>query len=125
MLLLPSPVANHLSADRSPMHRSTPFAGLAILCAIAAAMAAPPHGDSVITASLPAAGRHETTIALSRWGRYSLRSSGEQPVALSISDRRNGLLRRDGEPGQRHGRIDIFLDLGEYKLAVQGPKKSP
>src|SRR6185369_8689314 len=46
------------------------------------------------------------------------------PVALSVSDRRNGILRRDGDPGQRHGRIDLFLDLGEYKLAVQGPKKS-
>ncbi|MBW8888703.1 MAG: hypothetical protein JF616_13180 [Fibrobacteres bacterium] len=108
------------------MHRSTSLAGAAFLCAIASAMAASATpGDTVITASLPAAGRHETTVALSRWGRYSLRSSGEQPVALSVSDRRNGLLRRDGEPGQRHGRIDLFLDLGEYKLAVQGPKKSP
>jgi len=108
------------------MHRSTILASAAFLCAIAAAMAVPATPvDTVITASLPAAGRHETTVTLSRWGRYSLRSAGEQPVALSVSDRRNGLLRRDGEPGQRHGRIDLFLDLGEYKLAVQGPKKSP
>lgn len=109
------------------MNRSILFAGAALACAAfmpsgAQAQAAAPA--RVFSASLPASGRHDTIVTLARWGRYSLQSSGPVPAALSISDRRTGVLQRDGEPGQRHGRIDLFLDLGEYKLSVQGPKRA-
>jgi hypothetical protein len=108
------------------MNRSLVLCGAALSCAAAICMGATPPaaGDPVFSATLPASGRHETTANLDHWGRYSLRSSGELPTALSVADRRNGILKRDGEPGQRHGRIDLFLDLGEYKLAVQGPKRA-
>lgn len=109
------------------MNRSLVLFWAALSCAAAIGMGAtaPAAGDPVFSATLPASGRHETTANLDHWGRYSLRSSGEVPTALSVADRRNGILRRDGDPGQRHGRIDLFLDLGEYKLAVQGPKRAP
>lgn len=108
------------------MNRSSILFGAALSCAAATCFGAtaPAAGDPVFRANLPAAGRHETTANLDHWGRYSLRSSGDQPTALSVADRRNGILRRDGEPGQRHGRIDLFLDLGEYKLAVQGLRRA-
>jgi hypothetical protein len=61
-------------------------------------------------------------MPVTRWGRYSLQTTGDDPVALSIADKRNGVFRRDGDAGQRHARIDLFLDLGQYKLQVQGIK---
>jgi hypothetical protein len=99
------------------------------VCASAAfgAAATPPadaKGGESFSVSLPAAGRHEAVMPVARWGRYSLRSAGEYPTALSVADRRSGVIHRDGEPGRRNGRIDLFLDIGEYKLAVQGARKA-
>ncbi len=118
------------------MHRSLLPPGAALFLAVAAiwpALAAetpaPANNPgnspaSGFSAALPSGGRHETEMTVSRWGRYSLQATGEQPVALSVADKRNGIMHRDGDPGQRNGRIDLFLDIGPYKLAVQGAKKA-
>jgi hypothetical protein len=87
------------------------------LSAIAAA--APAHVDSV-----PSKGIHALKLPIERWGRYALRCAGEQPVAMSLATRRSGVIARDGEPGVRNPRIDLFLDIGEYKVVLQGPPKA-
>ena len=87
-------------------------------------LAAPPLQAQGFSASVPAGGKHEITMPIGKWGRYSVRASGEQPVSLSISDRRNGVIARDGTAGQRNPRIDLFLDVGEYKLSAQGAKNA-
>jgi hypothetical protein len=79
---------------------------------------------AAFSASVPSGGRHEIMLPIAKWGRYSVRASGEQPVAMSISDRRNGIMERDGDAGRRNPRIDLFLDIGEYKLTVQGTKNA-
>jgi len=78
-------------------------------------------GDSM-TVSVSSAGKHEFLLPIAKWGRYSLQATGDQPVELSIADRRNGVFRTDGIAGERNPRIDLFLDAGEYRLAVQGEK---
>ena len=76
------------------------------------------------SASVPSGGKHEIILPIAKWGRYSVRCSGEQPVAMTISDRRTGVIERDGDAGRRNPRIDLFLDIGEYKLTVQGTKNA-
>lgn len=110
------------------MNRSLLSVGVALLVVFAATAWKAHAADLPVlmagTATVPAAGRHEALLPVSQWGRYSLRSSGDVPVAISVANRRSGILQRDGEPGRRHGRIDLFLDIGEVKLAAQGPKKT-
>lgn len=104
------------------MHRSSLLTGTALLWAVA--LSTPITAADGFTVSLPASGRHEAVMPVSKWGRYSIQAKGDQPVAISVADRRSGILHRDGEPGQRNGRIDLFLDIGDYKLAAQGVKKA-
>lgn len=80
------------------------------------------NGSASYRATVPAKGSHTLIMPVTRWGRYALQTTGNDPVALSIADKRNGVFRRDGDAGQRNARIDLFLDLGEYKLQVQGIK---
>lgn len=81
------------------------------------------HNDSAI-ATVPAKGSTTIILPVKKWGRYSIQSSGNQPVEISVSDKRNGVFRKDGEAGQRNGRIDLFLDSGDYKIQVLGTKNA-
>lgn len=108
-----------------------PRAGLFLFpLAVSIALAAKPGSLASVVAgtgdsssvTAPAAGKHEFLLPIAKWGRYSLRASGDQPVELSIADRRNGVFRTDGVAGERNPRIDLFLDAGEYRLTVQGTK---
>jgi hypothetical protein len=83
-----------------------------------------PPSPTLFCDTFPAKGSHTLILPIATWGRYSIRSSGDQPVAFSIADRRGGVLLRDGAPGERHGRIDLFLEIGDYKIAAQGPKNA-
>lgn len=106
-----------------------PSAGLVLIAASAALTAKPTSlatvasspGDSV-SVSVPAAGKHEFQLPIAKWGRYSIQADGDQPVELSIADRRNGVFRTDGIVGERNPRIDLFLDVGDYRLTVLGAK---
>ena len=78
--------------------------------------------ESVFTRTVPSGGVNTIILPVEKWERYSLRTTGEEPVALSVADRRNGIFIRDGAAGERNARIDLFLDIGEYKLQTQGLK---
>lgn len=78
-------------------------------------------GD-IATASVPSKGTHDLLLPIAKWGRYSIQVLGEQPVELSIADRRNGVFGTDGIVGERNPRIDLFLDPGEYRLTSRGAK---
>jgi hypothetical protein len=81
-----------------------------------------PDTNKIFKAVVPSQGTNTLILPVSKWGRYSLRTEGNNPVALSIADRRNGIFLRDGDPGQKNARIDLFLDIGEYRLRTQGVK---
>jgi hypothetical protein len=80
-------------------------------------------GDTAV-ASVSSKGTSTLLLPIKKWGRYSIRASGNQPVALSVADKRNGVFCTDGEAGQRNGRIDVFLEIGEYKIIVYGDAKA-
>jgi hypothetical protein len=85
---------------------------------------AAPEQPRSFSATVPAKGSHTVIVPVAAWGRYSVQSRSEQPIAFSIADRRSGVICSDGEVGERNGRIDMFFDIGEYKISTQGPKKA-
>jgi hypothetical protein len=85
---------------------------------------APSRQPSSFSVTIPAKGSQTAIVPVATWGRYSVQSRGDQPIAFSIADRRSGVICRDGDAGERNGRIDMFLDIGEYKITTQGPKNA-
>jgi hypothetical protein len=70
-------------------------------------------------AEVPAAGRQEAFLTVDRFGRYSLRAASRQGSAVRVVDRMAGELGAAGEAGHENGRLDLFLDRGEYKVVVE------
>lgn len=73
--------------------------------------------------ALPAAGRHETVVTVSRFGRFAVGVESAQGTALRIVDRMAGPGETRGTTGEADGRLDLFLDRGEYKIITLGPEK--
>jgi hypothetical protein len=69
---------------------------------------------------VPAAGRHEAILEVARFGRYSISAVSAQGVALQLIDRMAGPGQVAGDPGSEDGRVDVFLDRGEYKIITIG-----
>ena len=67
---------------------------------------------------LPAKGRHETIVTISDFGRYAMSSHSEQGTGLQYINKMSGPSAISGRAGERDGRIDAFLDVGEYKLVT-------
>jgi hypothetical protein len=85
----------------------------------------PAPGDPVLTPSVvPAAGASEALLAVSAFGRYSVRARSSQGTALSLVDRMAGELGAAGVAGREDGRVDVFLDRGAYKLRLTGDPRS-
>ncbi len=74
--------------------------------------------------TLNAAGRNETLVSVSEPGRWSIRARSREGVALRLVDRLSGPGSVNGEPGKSDGRLDLFLERGEYKLITLGHEKS-
>lgn len=92
---------------------------------LAAAGLSAAASSTVRVDSVSSQGYHELQLPIARWGRYALRCEGERPVAMTVATRRSGVIARDGEAGARNPRIDLFLDIGEYKVGIQGVKNFP
>jgi hypothetical protein len=82
------------------------------------------NGVAAWSVTTESRGTHTFTIPIKAWGRYSLQAASEHPVAVGVADRRSGTIGRDGEIGHRNGRVDLFLDKGEYRVTVLGEKKT-
>jgi len=72
---------------------------------------------------VPAKGRTETLLTVSRFGRYAIIARSSQGAALQLIDRMAGPGEISGVPGVRYGRLDLFLDRGEYKIVVLSAEK--
>jgi hypothetical protein len=70
--------------------------------------------------TVPAAGTHKVVLRVSRFGRYAISVSSEQGVALQLVDRMAGPGEVRGIAGEEDGRIDLFLDYGEYLVITTG-----
>jgi hypothetical protein len=113
-----------------------PLATVATLGAPAPAVMTPPSAAAVprapapdtpkVTLSageLPATGEQKTLLTVDRFGRYSLRVENAQGSSVELVDRMAGSLGKAGEAGRESGRLDLFLDRGQYQVRVESAEK--
>ena len=68
---------------------------------------------------VPGAGRQEAILTVERFGRYSVHAASRQGTSVQVVDRMAGELGSAGEAGRENGRLDLFLDRGEYKIVAE------
>ncbi len=68
----------------------------------------------------PAAGSQNVRLAVTAFGRYAVMARSEEGVSLQMVDRMAGPGPVSGKPGQEDGRLDLFLDVGDYRLVTSG-----
>ncbi len=68
--------------------------------------------------------QNETLLHITQTGRYSLQVSSSQGTAIELIDRMAGVIAHGGSTGSRDGRIDIFLEKGEYKVRLRSHERS-
>ena len=66
----------------------------------------------------PAKGNNETLVTVGEFGRYALAVKSDQGTAIQYVDRMAGPSGVDGSAGHLDGRIDAFLDRGQYKVRL-------
>lgn len=71
---------------------------------------------------LHASGQHSTLLNVSQFGRYSITAQSAQGTALQYVDRMAGPSEINGVPGKQDGRLDLFLNQGEYKIITHADK---
>jgi hypothetical protein len=84
----------------------------------AAAIAAEPvvPRTSLDRTSVDARATQSVLLTVNAFGRYAITAESAQGVALQVLDRMAGAGDLNGEAGKRDGRLDLFLDRGEYKI---------
>lgn len=91
--------------------------------------AAVPAGDPAEPATLDrpqieAKGRSAALLTVKRFGRYAVTVKSAQGVALQLIDRMAGPGKTSGVAGEEDGRLDAFLDRGEYQLITSGHEQA-
>ena len=74
-------------------------------------------------AEVPAAGRQVAILTVARFGRYSVRAASRQGTAVRVVDRMAGELGAAGEAGHENGRLDLFLDRGDYQVVAESHER--
>jgi uncharacterized protein len=65
-----------------------------------------------------AKGDNETLMTIGEFGRYAIAVKSEQGTAVQLIDRMAGPGSVDGSAGHSDGRVDAFLDRGQYKVRL-------
>lgn len=99
-------------------------ATLQLISAGASLAAVSTPGAAVTPDSVPAAGRHETLVSVNAFGRWAVTVASRQGVGLQLVDRMAGPGEVRGTAGEQDGRIDAFLDRGEYRVITFGHEKA-
>jgi hypothetical protein len=73
---------------------------------------------SLSQARVEASGRREVILNVREFGRYAVLVKSANGSAIQLVDRMAGPGSLHGRPGEANGRIDAFLDRGEYKIVV-------
>ena len=73
---------------------------------------------SLSQARVEASGRREVILNVREFGRYAVLVKSANGSAVQLIDRMAGPGTLHGRPGEANGRIDAFLDRGEYKIVV-------
>ena len=98
---------------------------VALFAAHPATPAPPPETPKITLAAaeVPAHGWQQTLLSVDRFGRFSVRVENPQGSSLAVYDRMAGSLGEAGEAGGENGRLDLFLDRGQYKVWVKSAEK--
>lgn len=87
--------------------------------------AAPQITPAVLSKTdLPAAGRQESILTIATFGRYAVTVKSDQGTGLQLIDRMAGPGTISGAAGERDGRLDVFLERGDYKVVTHGHAKA-
>ncbi|HEY6548267.1 MAG TPA: hypothetical protein VI589_10185, partial [Vicinamibacteria bacterium] len=78
------------------------------------------EGPVLDRATVPAAGQQRVLVRVGKFGRYALLAKSAQGVSLQVVDRMAGPRERAGRAGEEDGRLDVFLERGEYRLLTEG-----
>lgn len=73
--------------------------------------------------TLAANGEQHTILNISTFGRYAITVHSEQGTGLQLIDRMTGPGPINGKSGQKDGRLDLFLERGEYKIVTHAHEK--
>src|SRR6266481_2203227 len=103
--------------------RSLPAVGLLLALAAAPALAADPPEPTLSRTTVPARGRQEAILTVPAFGRYAVTVASPQGTALQLVDRIAGPGQAQGTTGKTDGRLDVFLDRGEYQVVAFAPEK--
>ncbi len=66
--------------------------------------------------TVPATGTHAVDLSVTRFGRYAITATSPQGTAVQLVDRMAGPGETRGEPGVANGRVDAFLERGEWRV---------
>jgi uncharacterized protein YecT (DUF1311 family) len=73
--------------------------------------------------TLPATGDQHSILSVAQFGRYSVSVKSTQGVAQQLVDRMAGPGPVEGVAGESDGRVDAFLDRGQYKILLQASEQ--
>ena len=83
-----------------------------------------PEPDATLTrAKVPAKDVQESVVRIARLGRYAISVQSRQGSALQLVDRMAGPGEVAGVAGEKDGRLDVFLDRGEYLVKILSHEK--
>ncbi|MEZ4238540.1 MAG: hypothetical protein R3F59_20775 [Myxococcota bacterium] len=88
---------------------------LAWSCAAWAASVTPP------VATVPGSGEQQAVFTVDTFGRYAVTATSPHGAAVRVIDAATGPGQRAGEPGERDGRVDVFLERGRVKVEATSP----
>jgi uncharacterized protein YecT (DUF1311 family) len=73
--------------------------------------------------AVPATGDQHSILSVAQFGRYAVTVKSAQGVALQLVDRMAGPGEIKGSAGESDGRVDAFLDRGQYKILLHASEK--
>jgi uncharacterized protein YecT (DUF1311 family) len=73
--------------------------------------------------ALPATAEQHTILSVAQFGRYSVSVKSAQGVAVQLVDRMAGPGPIEGSAGESDGRVDAFLDRGQYKILLHASEQ--
>jgi len=80
--------------------------------------------DPLISTESSARGRREHLIRADEWGRYAVEAKSSEGVGVEVVDKLRGVIASCEADAGRNGRLDLFLEAGEYKIFTEGPRNA-
>ena len=102
----------------------------AAVCAsiLAIGLLAAPAGlfaqDPLMSSEVSARGRRKHIFRADEWGRYAVEAKSSEGAAVEVVDKLRGVIASCEADAEKDGRLDLFLEAGEYKIFTEGPRKA-